>query len=465
MPKYKLIIGILSLFILNSTLLSFSTGNKKALTEIKKVLIEDKNYRIIALLPYKNNTKNDYYEYIGRTIQKFLYNNLLTLNIINITTNDIFVPEKYKTNKSAVIAYETNFTREPVILSPERVNDIYYKSAYPENKKMLAEKLNADYIIWGEYNFYKRKKNKYTVLTYVYNYVQNSNFFVCKSLISRKNIEKDIENISEKLFKFFNPVSTGNLEIITIYSNFQLFIDDKIVEPKLKFNNIPAGEHKITLRFENNYVIEKDLNIIPAETTTVYFTNRSLFKQNAILKVITEPTNAKVFLDVKFYGNTPVIITNLRIKEYRLRIEKPGYRIYFKNIKLNNGTNIISTTLEKEITPEMRKEIHKRNKIIMYSTLGLGSLSLLTAYYFYAKSDIVGDRYDLYRKEEDKEKFREYKILSFTFGAIGLASLGVSFIYFLKVIKYDDVNIGMIDNIPQFALSRSQYRIFIHRRF
>lgn len=465
MLKYKLFIGILSLFILDSTLLSFSTGNKEALRKIKKVLIEDRDYRIIALLPYKNNTKNDYYEYIGRIIQKFLYNELLALNIINITTNDILVPEKYKTNKYVVIAYGTNFIRKPVILSPERVNNIYYKSPYPENKRMLAERLNADYIVWGEYNFYKRQKDKYSVLTYVYNYVQNSNFFVGKSLITRKNIERDIEAISEKLFKFFNPVSTGNLELITIYSNFQLFIDDKIVETRLKFNDIPAGAHNITLRFENNYVIEKKFNIKAGETTTVYFTNRDLFKQNAILKVITEPTNAKVFLDIKLYGNTPVIITNLRIKEYRLKIEKPGYRTYFKNIKLNNGTNIISTTLEKEITPEIRKKIHTRNKIIMYSALGLGSLSLLTSYYFYAKSDIVGDSYYLYGKEEDKEKFREYRILSFTFGAIGLASLGVSFIYFLKVIKYDDVNIGMIDNIPHFALSINQYKIFIQKRF
>ncbi len=465
MQSNKIIILLLLIFILNSNLLSFSKGNEKALTEIKKVLVEDRNCRIIAVLPYKNTTKNDYYEYIGKTVQKFLYNYLLNLNMIYITTNDIIVPEKYKTNKSVIINYGTNFTRDAIILSPEKINDIYYKLPYPENKKFVSEKLDTDYIIYGKYNFYKKSRDKFITKTYIYNYAQNSNFYICNTIISKDTIENDVAKISENIFKFFTSSLLGTLEIITCYSNFQIFIDSNVVGKQLIFDKIPAGPHTLTLRFENNYIIEKEFTIKPKEKTTLYFTNRKLFSEKATLKIVTYPTNAKIFLDVNFLGNSPLIITNLKIKEYRLRVEKKGYKTYFKNIKLKSGINNISINLKKEITQEMRAKKHRQNKTIMYTSLGIGCTTLLISYYFYAKSDVEWDKYLIKFEKKYYKNYKNHRILSFILGAAGLGCLTVSFIYFLKVISYDDVNIGLIKTTPYLALHNNNWGIFFYRRF
>ncbi|MBN1899444.1 MAG: PEGA domain-containing protein [Spirochaetes bacterium] len=451
-------------FILPHHLFPFSKGDSEALKKIKQVHVDDVNYRIIAVLPYDNNTKNDDYAYLGMSIQKFINHYLVNLNEIIITTNDIPVPRDMRTNQNVIFNYGTNFQRKAVMLEPDKIDKVYYSLPYPEDKNYVADQFNADYLIYGDYNFVKKDKERFTLKTWIYNAIRKTNYYLGQSSLSKKNIEKDISQVSQKIFEFFSPAQLGQLEIITSYSNFYIFIDDNIIGESLFIDKIPRGPHNLKLKFENNDVIERDFSIKAGEKTILFITNQTLLGKRACLAVNTDPTNANIFLDVRQAGLSPVVVSNLIIKGYRLTIEKEGYRRVFKNIFVEEGMNEISIDLEEESTPDQRADQHKRNKLIMYSTLGLGSLSMLGTYYFFAKSEDEYDEYLFTGKRQTWEKYRDDRIVSLILGTTGIGCLAVSFIYFLKVISYDDLNIGMNHITPGFV-SNKNFSLVYFRRF
>ena len=123
-------------------------GNRTTLSNIKKVELIDKDYRTIGVLPFENLTGNDYYSYIGKTVQKFVSNDLLVLDQIKISTNDYLIPEQLDaatmsttlstnimnmtnviimtniinmTNMRIIFSYGTNLLLKVIILKPDTV--------------------------------------------------------------------------------------------------------------------------------------------------------------------------------------------------------------------------------------------------------------------------------------------------------------------------------------------------------
>jgi len=453
----KSFLSIPLFFFLYNSLFSMGFQNKKSLKEIKKILIQDKNTRIIAILPFENKTLNDDYSYLGKTIQMFLYNKLSHLSEIQISTNDIYIPEKYKTNKNIIFDYGTNFTRYPIFLQPESINKIYYKIYYPDNKKIVSENLKSDYLIYGDYNFFNKKNEEFKINFYIYNLVKNSNYFISSVLSSKKKLENELEKISISISKFFNPQKIGYLKIVAQFSNFDVFIDNKLKETELDFSVIPAGEHILKIRLKENIELSKKINIEPEKTNIIYFTNKNFTNQKVILKIDSNPTNVSVFIDIKYAGNTPIIITNVEAKIYRIKLEKENFNTIFTQVKLNYGTNYLFLNLKKSLRPNPKKE-----KTIMWTTLGLGIFSLLSSYYFYSEADIAYDKYIYSREKKQYDIYARNAVASYTFLAVGLGSLSISFIYYLKTIKYDEVEVGL-KNANIFLASKNLILLFYKR--
>lgn len=449
---------------MNLNLFSFSSGNKNALKMIKKIIIEDRDYRNIAVLPFQNRTGNDYYDYISEISQKYLHNYLLNMSYIQIMSNDIIIPIRYMTNKMVKLVYPTNFRRDAVIISPEKVNAIYYRLPEPDDYSDVAKQVEADYIINNRYNFYKKEKEKFIVNSYVYNVAGKSNHYIGRYILNKDSIEKDIGTIANDIVKFFIPKANGALKVVSEFSNIELFIDNIDVGDKLYFENIAVGPHILSVRFADNRLWETNFKVETNKTLILYVTNSRLTGQTGALKVTTEPDGAEVSLDVKICGNSPIVITNLMLKSYRLEVKKEGYEKYFKNINLHSGTNFVKVKLKKQVSKEYRIKEHKRDKLLMYSFFGVGTISMLTTYYFYSKSENEYDRYLQSHSDKDLENYRRDAVVWLVSGTVGVVSLGVSFIYFLKVIEYDDVNIGMNDNGLNLAFGNG-FSVFYRRRF
>lgn len=451
----KNIITLLFLIFLNPYLFSLGSSNKKALNEIKKVIITDKTIRVFSILPYDNNTKNDYYSYIGKSIQKFLYNQLLILQKIQITTNDIYIPEKYKTNNKIIFDYGTNFTRNPVFIEPENVNKIYYKIISPENKKLVAQKLNSDYLIYGEYKFFNPKNETFIVKTYIYNYAQDKIYSLKEFVISKDKIETDVEQITDEILKFFNKIGYGTLKIVTNFTNFVIFIDNKFFENKLIFDNLLSGNYLIKMKLQNDITLTQRIEIKKDLTNIVYFTNLEFSSNNSFLNINSEPTNAEVYLDIKYAGNTPLILSNVPLKKYRLKLEKKGFQSVVTQIYLTEKTNNLFFKL-KEL--KLYNQI-KKYRIIQYTSLGIGCLSIISAYYFYAKGDIYYDKYVVTRNEKYWNNYVYNTVTAYSLAGIGLTSLTISLIYYIKIINLSEIEVSIIKNDKNY-LSLNFYKRF-----
>ena len=472
---------VLSLFILitaSNIVFPMGKGNKTTLSNIKKVELIDKDYRTIAVLPFENLTGNDHYYYISKTIQKFLSNNLSTMDRIKIGTNDYLIPEKFKTNKQTIFSYETNLYRKAIIMNPDTVYKQYIESHTPDDFQSLAQKIKADYIIFGSYKFNKKLKNNFDVSYNVFNVIRENKVYHNQEILDHNKINSGIKNISTEIIDYFHPQETGLIKIVTDFSNYELFIDRQLIHNKINIYKQPSGEHEIALHPLKHKPIKTNI-ILKAETTnTLIFYQKHYLIKKALLIINTDPANASIYLNVNHIGNSPLEYTNLQKGDYRLEIKKTNYSTCFQNIELKEGTNQFVFSLKKVRTKEYYEEKHKKNKIILYTTLGTGALFMLNTYFFYAaqdqekdKRDAVKYNYSLYNYyslwDKYDNNYTRYYIIYQINAFAGIGSLVTSLVYFFKVLNYDDVNIGLKNNNfnTDFAFNNNKYFLSMKYKF
>ena len=468
---FRTIVSLLILITPSNILFSMSKGNKTALSNIKKIELIDKDYRTIAVLPFGNLTGNDYYSYVGKTIQKFLSNNLSVLDKIEINTNDFLIPEKFRTNEHIIFSYGTNLLRKVIILNPDTVYKKYIKSRNPDDLKTFSQGLNADYTISGSYKFNKKSRNIFEVSYNIFNVIRKKKVYHNQEILDHNEIEKGIKNISTDIMDYFHPEDTGVIRIVTDFSNYELFIDDQLIQNKINLYNQTTGKHRIKLHPVGYRPIETNIILQAEKTNTLTFQKKYYFIKKASLIISTNPTNASIYLNVKHIGNTPLIYTNLQTGNYRLKVIKSNYSTYFQNIELKKGTNQFLFSLKKIRTKTYYEEKHKRNRIIMYTTLGTGALFMLNTYFFYAAQDT---EYEKHKNESDArlsqkyyQNYRKYDLIWKISAIAGLGNLAISLIYFFKVLNYDDTNIGLINenSNTNFAFKNNTYFLSLKYKF
>lgn len=463
---FKKFLSLFVFIILSTNLFSHSMGNKNALTNIKKIELIDKGYRTLAVLPFENLTKKDEYSYIGKTIQKFLSANLNILTKFEITTNDFLIPEKYKTNNSIVLSYGTNFFRDVIILKPALIYKKYINAPHPENLNQFSKTIQADYIISGKYSFIKKSKNNFKISYNIYNVIQNKIIYNTIRHLNEKKINKDIDKLSSDIIQFFHPAQKGFFKLTTDFSNYELFIDNIIMDAPVNLFELPVGKHKIKFQVLGHPGIITNILIEKTLTNNISFYEKSFLKKKAILNITSEPANAFVYLNINLLGSTPLSFSNLNPGSYRLKVSKTNCLTSYQNIQLNTGKNTFTIALQKIQSKKFYEERHKKNKTIMYISLGVGTLSLLNCYFFYANGTIEWDRFKNSSEKNHLKKRNTYMTISLISGFAGLGCLTISLIHFLKVINYDDVNIGFHDekNI-KFELALKNYNNYFFMKY
>ncbi|MBU1076616.1 MAG: PEGA domain-containing protein [Spirochaetes bacterium] len=451
---------------LSHNLFAFSLGNNEALSNIKKIELLDKGYRTIAVIPFQNLTTKDEYSYIGRTIQKFLSNDLKAIKKLTITTQDYLIPNEFQTNRSLLYAYGTNFIRDVVILDADMIYDSYIRSPDPEDPEHFAKDIKTDYIISGKYSFNSGSVHELSVSYTVYNTIQR-NFIHKNSIkIHEKDLDQGIKKISTDLVQYFNPSETGYLKMVTDLSNYEFYIDSKLIHDKMNYYQLSTGTHEIKFQsVDHPSGQQTNITIVKDRTNRVEFSRINFTKNKAVLKVSSEPTDATVFLNVRSLGKTPLVFTNLEPGNYRLQIFKTNHNTYYKNINLFTGTNHFRVNLEKIRSKEYYEKRHKRNKLIMYTTLASGTLFLTSTYLFYINGTIEYDRYDNTYDRNHLDKGNIFMTVSFISALAGLGSYTLSLIYFFKVINYDDVNIGYNDKKLKFNLAERSDNHYLYMQY
>ena len=110
---------------------------------------------------------------------------------------------------------------------------------------------------------------------------------------------------------------------------------DRLQSDKTTIDHVAPGFYDLEIQGGSDKgVFKTNLTIGPKQELAVNATipDRNTF---ACLQATSYPLDAKVFLDDRLLGKTPLPATDMPGKEYNLRIEKDGYRSYTKKISLN----------------------------------------------------------------------------------------------------------------------------------
>jgi serine/threonine protein kinase len=157
-------------------------------------------------------------------------------------------------------------------------------------------------------------------------------FLLIRNLISSKN-EKSVRS----------TVQTASLKVFSAPQGAKVFVDDDEVPRGLTPFEIelPEGSHKIRLeRFGYQGEVER-VDIKANQPERIQFALKPVYE----LKITSNPSEAKVWIDGKYKGQTPIPSLIWPRDSCRLKIEKEGWRAKEDQQSLSPGENVIHVDL------------------------------------------------------------------------------------------------------------------------
>ena len=98
---------------------------------------------------------------------------------------------------------------------------------------------------------------------------------------------------------------------------------------------IPRGGAELTFRLEGYKDVKQSVDVPAGARRTLAL---QMDGSPARLTVVTEPDDAKVYLDGKFQGKkSPVTAESIAAGEHEVRVERPGFATVSRKVRLDNG--------------------------------------------------------------------------------------------------------------------------------
>ncbi|MFW6128878.1 MAG: protein kinase domain-containing protein [Candidatus Aminicenantaceae bacterium] len=126
----------------------------------------------------------------------------------------------------------------------------------------------------------------------------------------------------------------GSVEISSNPRGAELFIDNKRIGKTPVKSNVDPGKHKIRIRGAPGFNEKTDT--IEIEAGKTFSKHYTLKEAKYSVSINTNPSNASVFIDGKSAGKSPVQM-QLSIGQYRIRINKDGYKSTSESINLESN--------------------------------------------------------------------------------------------------------------------------------
>ncbi|WP_220681271.1 DUF3344 domain-containing protein [Methanofollis formosanus] len=147
-----------------------------------------------------------------------------------------------------------------------------------------------------------------------------------------------------------NPVPNGCIEVTSTPEGAAIFLDgeDTSKATNTVLEDIPAGEHVVTLKLENYADASTPVTVVEGETATV---DLSLTTLTGSLAVTSTPDGASIFIDGADTGETTdTTLTGIAVGDHTLALKKEGYREAFAEVTIRHDeTTDLHLDLEKAV--------------------------------------------------------------------------------------------------------------------
>jgi putative ABC transport system substrate-binding protein len=137
----------------------------------------------------------------------------------------------------------------------------------------------------------------------------------------------------------------GALSVRTEPSGARVYIDGKQVGTSPhEAKDLSPGAHNVRIEKEGYTSWEGIETVIAGKRVEVPI---ELKTRVGHLEVLSEPAGAKVFLDGKEMGQTPLSLPDLRTGEHQVRVTREGYETYEEEVRIIEGKNRVSASLRR----------------------------------------------------------------------------------------------------------------------
>ncbi len=164
-------------------------------------------------------------------------------------------------------------------------------------------------------------------------YIENNQLYLAEEEIDElykmsPDFKLDTKIFDPKYIKIFEEIKkevVGAVKIITVPDTADIYIDGvlKGKSPLLVYP-LYSSKHRFTIVKDNYEVKSEEYRVFPAETTTV----KIQLKRSELMGIInikTKPSEAEIYIDGIYKGQTPLVVGNLIAGRYKITVSKKGY--------------------------------------------------------------------------------------------------------------------------------------------
>jgi len=137
-------------------------------------------------------------------------------------------------------------------------------------------------------------------------------------------------------------VQVGSLDITSDPDDVFVFLNNSARgKTPLNISDLPVGDYAVKLTSPGYKNFVKNITIVDAQTTFLYVFMQAIAPPPIIktgnISVSSFPQGAFVFVNNSSQGTTPVLIPNLPIGDYNIRLSKSGYLDFNQTITLKDA--------------------------------------------------------------------------------------------------------------------------------
>lgn len=166
------------------------------------------------------------------------------------------------------------------------------------------------------------------------------------------------------------------LNLIPTFASVEISCQDKDVEIYIDGSyrgkgvfsaSLGEGLHQLELKKDHHRSFRKNFTV---KSSQPYKENLPALEPiTGKLNLNSTPYGAKIFIDDKSYGETPILIPEILVGKHELRLEKSGYNTLYEQINIEEGKIAkYDLVLKEKPTPQLTPEKEKEEKEEKHST-------------------------------------------------------------------------------------------------
>ena len=155
---------------------------------------------------------------------------------------------------------------------------------------------------------------------------------------NRQTVSWTIDSSTPKLVKVDLASNLGTLVVTSNPKNAEVLVDGKIKGRTPLKDSVEEGKHTVEIR-RNGYIsVQRTISVKSQET--FYVRDVTLEIKPGSISIVSKPSGAKITINGKHYGDTPLKMSNLKPGSFAIQLEKTGYDPVTQNVELPPGENL-----------------------------------------------------------------------------------------------------------------------------